>query len=607
MAQIQVLDSQTVNKIAAGEVIERPASIVKELVENAIDAGAHTVSVEIAEGGIERIRVTDDGCGIDAAEVRSAFLRHATSKIRTAEDLSLVTTLGFRGEALASIAAVACVDLVTKTAAALTGFHYVIEGGRESIAEEVAAVNGTKMTVEHLFFNMPARKKFLKRASAEGAAVHELMQKFVMGHPDVRFRFARDGKTILQSTGSGKPEDAIYAVYGKEVLGALLPVQSDVVSGFVSKPQLVRSNRSYEHFYLNGRQIRSAVLESTLGECYKDLVMPGSFPLAVLYLTLDPLLVDVNVHPTKTEVRFSDEERVREAVYDAVKTALSDKVLTPKVVSSFTYDQTANVRTGILTERPILYPNVPPAAAADLLSEVGNIEATAVPDAPDAPDVSDTSEAPKAPEAPVQEIIPELRQDRELMPAAVQWIGCAFATYWFFEADGRLYMMDQHAAHERVLYDRIKEKTEQTAFDSQLLLEPEVIHLSPSEMECFRTHKEELEALGFSCDDFEGDSLLVRAVPYVFCAPLSGNDLATMLALVQNASHDVIRDRFLLEMATLACKAAIKGGQMTTQTEIMALYEDLQHTTNPFNCPHGRPTVVSMTKEQLEKLFKRIL
>ena len=310
MAHIKVLDSQTINKIAAGEVIERPASIVKELVENAIDAGATAITVEIQDGGISRIRVTDNGSGIEAEEVRSAFLRHATSKIETAEDLATVVSLGFRGEALASIAAVSRTEVLTKTHKALTGVRYVTEGGKEVLWEEVAATPGTTFKVEELFFNTPARRKFLKKPAAEAAAVTEFMQKIAMGHPEISFQYIRGSSRVLHTPGDYRLRNCVYAVYGKEILNELLEVDytGDLkVTGFISRPQLVRVNRSYQHFYLNGRMIRSALLEKILEECYKDLIMPGSFPIAVLRIEVDPALVDVNVHPTKMEVRFSNE------------------------------------------------------------------------------------------------------------------------------------------------------------------------------------------------------------------------------------------------------------------------------------------------------------
>ena len=326
MAHIKVLDSQTINKIAAGEVIERPASIVKELVENAIDAGATAITVEIQDGGISRIRVTDNGSGIEAEEVRSAFLRHATSKIETAEDLATVVSLGFRGEALASIAAVSRTEVLTKTHKALTGVRYVTEGGKEVLWEEVAATPGTTFKVEELFFNTPARRKFLKKPAAEAAAVTEFMQKIAMGHPEISFQYIRGSSRVLHTPGDYRLRNCVYAVYGKEILNELLEVDytGDLkVTGFISRPQLVRVNRSYQHFYLNGRMIRSALLEKILEECYKDLIMPGSFPIAVLRIEVDPTLVDVNVHPAKIEARFARENDVFDVVYHAVKLALA--------------------------------------------------------------------------------------------------------------------------------------------------------------------------------------------------------------------------------------------------------------------------------------------
>ena len=613
MAQIQVLDSGTINKIAAGEVIERPASIIKELVENSIDAGASSILVEIRDGGISYLRVTDNGSGIEADDVRNAFLRHSTSKIRSAEDLSLVTSLGFRGEALASIAAVARVEMITKTQRALTGIHYLIEGGKEMLMEEVAAVSGTTIKVEDLFFNTPARRKFLKKAPAEATAVTELMQNFALGHPEISFQYMRNNVRVLHTPGNYQMKNCIYSVYGKEILGQMLEADYNdgiQVTGYVSRPQLVRANRTYQHFFINGRLVRNKTLDKALEEAYKDLIMPGSFPMAVLTLSLDPQLVDVNVHPAKTEVRFANDGWILEEVYKAVTQTLQKDSLETKVVEAAAAQ---NDIAGIRTAPEQVKEEKTPAKQAfteyytgvqQSLAQVGQIPVR----------TSEETPAQPTPAQPVPAETTVLADDTAVYRTrsfpdvrTMRIVGQVFATYWIAEDAGVLYLIDQHAAHERVMYDRITRQLTTGSLDSQILLEPVPVTLSPADYNSVMNAMPEFTQMGFDVEPFGENTVILRCVPYIFNGPMSEDDFRGMAAAVTagslNSRHDLLLDR----MAMMSCKAAIKGEHVYSEQEARALFEALFHTSNPFNCPHGRPTILTLTRTQFEKLFKRIV
>ncbi len=621
MAHIQVLDSGTINKIAAGEVIERPASIVKELVENSIDAGATAVTVEVRDGGISMIRVTDNGSGIEAGEVRSAFLRHSTSKIRSAEDLELVTSLGFRGEALASIAAVSRTEVVTKTAEALTGIRYVNEGGRELMYEEVAAVPGTTFKVEELFFNTPARRKFLKKPGAEAAAVTDFMQKIAMGHPEVSFQYIRGTSRVLHTPGDYRLRSCVYAVYGKEVLGDLMEVdyQGAIgVKGYISRPQMTRANRSYQHFYLNGRMIRSRLIEKILEECYKDLIMPGSFPMAILQIQADPAQVDVNVHPTKMEVRFSEEGLIREEIYKAVSRTLGQEDLMTRIVQAQTkvseepeknWSEAFPVMQTYTSTSPEIQQQEHVAKKA-LWQEnsfyTGRQEILS-PAVKEPEPVYSASPTPQAqPEESVAEA-PERPEKRFPDPASLRLVGQAFSTYWMAEADHVLYIVDQHAAHERVLYDKIRSVLNKGSLDAQILLEPEAITLSTADYNSVMENLELFTRMGFEVEPFGENTVLVRCVPYIFNGPMDPKDFQDMASFLSDGSRNSSGDILLDRMAMMSCKAAVKGNHVLTPEEARALFQALASTTNPYNCPHGRPTIVTMTQQQMERLFKRII
>ena len=609
MSEIRMLSQETINQIAAGEVIERPASIVKELVENAIDAGASQIHIEIREGGISYIRVTDNGSGIPADQIRLAFKRHSTSKIQNAEDLTSIDSLGFRGEALASIAAVSRVEVLTRTASSLTGTRYVIEGGVEKRMEEVAAPVGTTFRVENLFFNTPVRKKFLKKENAEASAVNDYVQRMVMGHPEISFRFVRNGKEpSIHSPGNNQLKNSIFAVYGKDVLAEMIEVKADgpvQIRGYISKPQQTRASRNYENYYLNGRYIRSKIIENAIDDAYRDYVVPGTFPVVVLQINMDPRELDVNVHPTKMQVRFTREHDVGTLLYEVLLSRLKELDLTARLAGSAK-----------------LAPDVEEAPRAEALPPVGAISISR----PETP----------LPEMPRQEVQPPVYAQEEILvekepmhfdepaftyekaeepqqepqqaapiPQEMRWVGQLFRTFWIAEQGNTAYLIDQHAAHERVLYDRLKEKLSKGALDAQILLEPLIVTLQPQAYDRVMEEKAVFERLGYSIDSFGENSVIIREVPYIFNGGLGQEDFQKMVDLLLEGTRRVDQTILIDRMATISCKAAIKGNEAISFEEMQSLLEQLMASPNPYNCPHGRPTMLTMTHQELDHRFKR--
>ncbi len=681
MPQIRLLDQATINKIAAGEVVERPASIVKELAENAVDAGATQITVEIKEGGIGYIRITDNGCGIEAEQIRTAFLRHSTSKIRKVEDLLESLTLGFRGEALASIAAVARVEMLTKPAKALTGIRYVIEGGVEKVWEEVACPTGTTLLVENLFFNTPARKKFLKKPTAEGAAITDLMQKMALGHPEISFRYLNGKKEpSLYTPGKNDLKNCIYAVYGRELLDKMLPLEGQIalgeegdpalaektirVRGFISRPQMTRANRTYQNFFINGRYIRSALLEKALDEAYKDFIVPGQFPAVVLHLDMDPDALDVNVHPTKMEVRFMQEDATRRALYEVVLDCLKGTNLISRVGSFYKEEKQAmavkaeqpSAAVPVMTQtaaakpaaettakvgfefykpaqrpkpesRPEVKPEVKRATAAepvDSKEEKKPVWPVSKPDPnvpfiveePDEPVIEKrvvyTGEQIKVHEEKIKPQVPVVMQEEAASYEApprkhnLRLVGQIFRTYWLAEEEDVFYIIDQHAAHERVLYDRYRKILQDGNMDSQILMEPAVYPASPKAVAELDRYQPLFEKTGFEVEVFGEDAVIVRAVPYIFNGALPAEDFTKMLDMLYEGNIDTARDLLIEKIAMMSCKAAVKGNMNMTEKEAKALVDQLFASSNPYNCPHGRPTIISMTQYEVEKKFKRV-
>lgn len=656
MPQIRLLDQATVNKIAAGEVVERPASIVKEMVENAIDAGANRITVEIRDGGIGLIRITDNGCGIEAEQVRTAFLRHSTSKIRQVEDLSASTSLGFRGEALASIAAVARVEMLTRPATQYTGTRFVIEGGIEKVFEEIACPVGTTVKVENLFFNTPARRKFLKKPAQEAAVITDLVQKIAMGHPEIAFRYINGKKEpSFQTPGNGSLRNDVFAVYGKEIVDKLLPVDGAIplsdgktlkVEGFISRPQLVRANRSYENFFINGRYVRSTLLEKGIDEAYKDYVAPGSFPVVILQLTMDPDTLDVNVHPTKMEVRFIQEDKTRFGLYEVISETLRQADLVARVGDFYrevkpVTSEPAQIRDN---KTPLFSRELTPAEKTvqavlptqkrsnEYVSLSGKVPQGAV-KANDI-EVNWPQRAKKTKDLPVLEeegspvgleprkdqikvhedsFTPEPVKQIEIVtetltpePHKLKIIGQIFRTYWIAEEKDVCYIVDQHAAHERVLYDQYRAMLKNHHMDTQELMEPVVLSLDPKAVAQLPDHQDVLEQLGYAVEAFGEDAVIVRGVPFLFGKALPAEDLTKMMEMLFEGQMDTARDLLIDQIATMSCKAAVKGNDALSVSEAQSLLDQLFASENPYNCPHGRPTVISITQYELEKRFMRV-
>ena len=674
MPHIQVLDSHVADLIAAGEVVERPASVVKELLENAIDAGAAAVTVEIQHGGMSYIRVTDNGCGIPPADVETAFLRHATSKVRTEHDLAAIGTLGFRGEALAAIAAVSRIEVLTRAQGNDLGVALTLEGGVVTGREEAGCPQGTTMVVRDLFYNTPARLKFMKKDTAEGAAVFAAVQREALARPGVSFKFLRDGRQELLTPGDGKLQSALYAVLGRELALGMLPVKGSgedavTVEGFVSLPACCRGSRNYQFFFVNGRFIKSRLLMAALEQAYQNQRMVGKFPACVLHLTTRLNGVDVNVHPAKTEVKFVSEKKIFDAVYHAVLGALEANARPPQAhldtpkkpaghdtvtpnqtflnLSSEEYRRAVQTRSQPRTwapARPKAEPprreSVPPVRQAGgmpihdfakpvfvkpapVKPEPQPVKEEAVPTAAPAPE-PETVPAPvvqAAPEpvaqpvpaaakpepqitrpepAPQPEPEPEPQPEPEPEPWTVR--GELFQTYVLVEQGDKAFIIDKHAAHERMNFDKLKAAGYQPMV--QMLLTPVVFTPAPEECAALLEHTDELERFGFSCEDFGGGAVVVRQCPdYVDAGEVEATllELAGDLLSARRTDPDGVRDHLL---ATMACKAAIKGGQKNGPAELERVAQAVMSGEVKY-CPHGRPVVIELTRNQLEKLFKR--
>lgn len=662
MAQITILDQNTINKIAAGEVIERPASVVKELVENAIDAGATAVTVEIKDGGCSFIRVTDNGSGIAKDQLQIAFLRHSTSKIKSVEDLLTISSLGFRGEALSSIAAVSQVELITKTADALTGSRYLIDGGKEKSIEEIGAPEGTTFLVRNLFYNTPARRKFLKTGTTEGGYISDLIEKLALSHPEISFRFISGGQNKLYTSGNGALKDVIYGVYGREITAGLLPVQYTgelfSMDGFIGKPSMNRGNRAMENYYINGRYIKSTIISKAIEDAYSGYTMPKKYPFTSLHFHIEPDIIDINVHPTKMELRFSDGERIYKEVYQVVHDCLAKRDVIPqaRLVAPEPVKKNLNpVKETKLPEpfevkrmekagslRDTQYTSTPPIKKSESVllqenkTEYGTknsalsstismpqavnktYEQTTEPDivkqimsVPTAKTVSSELIPAEPTPAAVPEQLSIFSEDKKLLDekniADHKIIGQLFDTYWLIEFDKKLFIMDQHAAHEKVLYERFMKRAKEGNVASQQLMPPQIITLTLAAGQVLKDNLDIIAQMGFEIESFGGNEYAIRAVPVELYGS-SGKDMVMEIIddLMENpgkVSNDTIKTR----IATMACKAAVKGNNRLQPEEVRELMRELMTLENPYNCPHGRPTMISMSQYELEKKFKRIV
>lgn len=655
MPHIQVLDQVTIDKIAAGEVIERPASIVKELVENAIDAGATSVTVEIKDGGISLIRIADNGCGIEHREVRSAFLRHSTSKIRSVEDIAHIHSLGFRGEALSSIAAVTQTELITKTPDSELGTRYIIEGGKEMALEETCAKNGTTFLVRQIFYNVPARRKFLRTPVTEAGYIQDLLIHLSLSHPEISFIFVSNGQEKLRTSGSGKLKDVIYQVYGRDIAANLLDIDYEKgglrISGYLGKPVITRGNRNFENFFVNGRYVKSAMISKSLEDAYRDFTMQHKFPFAVLHFHVDGETIDVNVHPTKMELRFQKQQEVYNTVYEGVhrrllepeliqkaevpdpveKTAPAEKeekeraaespfLLRPRSAGSQpsdpkeVHDEDYFIRK--MRERVMAYHERSSAAEVNGTDKIYRPEkqeeriresaqyasATAGPSAPG------RKEEPPA-EKPAEQL--DLFEENFLkrkVRAEYRLIGQVFDTYWLVQYQDRLYIIDQHAAHERVLYERTLKEMKDRKYTSQYLSPPIILSLTMQESELLRENMDRFARIGFEIEPFGGEEYAVRAVPDNLFSIAKKDLLMEMIDDLSDGINTSMTPELIDEkVASMSCKAAVKGNTRLSAREVDALIGELLTLDNPYHCPHGRPTIIAMTKKELEKKFKRIV
>ena len=698
MSKIRVLDPITIDKIAAGEVIERPASVVKELVENAIDAGATAVVVEIKEGGISFMRITDNGCGIDREDVRSAFLRHSTSKIRSVDDLVHIGSLGFRGEALSSISAVSQVELITKTKDQTFGTLYRIAGGKEEDLEDTGAPDGTTFIIRQLFYNTPARRKFLKTPMTEASHVGDLMTRLALSHPHISFQFINNGQSKLHTSGNGKLKDVIYHIYGREIAANLLNADYESngikITGFLGKPVISRGNRNFENYYINGRYAKNNIIARAIEDGYKDFTMQHKYPFVVLHIEIDGEHVDVNVHPTKMELRFNNQQEVYNTIYAAIEQGLHEKQLIPHV--EMPEPKAAPVRTEQKVKKPVIPPpqernldyfmgkmkervmaeyeerkaskdslqknqeslqnqasdmqqntaeskkdalenvkregqyiskNAEQAGMYNVVREEKNVymaekqlsspeEANVVPEESSVIPEKSQEQNKQNVQQEYTDIAKnakqmELFEDNLLTREAMQKykvVGQVFETYWLVEYGNNLYIIDQHAAHERVLYEKTLKSMKTREFTSQMISPPIVLTLGMQEAELLETYMDQFTRIGFEIEEFGQDSYAVRAVPDNLFSIAKKDLLMEMIdslsdEITRNLSLDLIDEK----IASMSCKAAVKGNMKLSIQEVDALIGELLSLDNPYHCPHGRPTIIAMTKRELEKKFKRIV
>lgn len=659
--KIALLDSSTINKIAAGEVIERPAAVVKELVENAIDSGANAITIEIKDGGTTFIRITDNGSGIEKEEVKMAFMRHTTSKIRVAEDLLSITSLGFRGEALSSIASVSQVEMITKRKADLTGCRYIIEGGEEKAFEEVGCPDGTTFLIHNLFFNVPARRKFLKSPTTEASYISDLIERLALSHSEISFKFMNNNHMKLHTSGNNNLKDIIYHIYGREVISNILPVnhQKGCISlkGFVGKPVISRGNRNYMNCYINGRYIKSTILYKAIEDAYKPYVMSHKYPFTVLYLQIDSSYIDVNVHPTKMEIRFTNGEEVYLSIFQIISEVLKGKELIPRVSmeqkkdtskkrlernsipepfetvrreqlqyqkQNQQYNQEQNKNQINILEPFHEYP-IPNVKNTSFIKEqtieqefykqpkkqINTLEIEIQnKNQEDQNRKSNNQSEPFMNSLDVNAKQITLFEQNFISEESIKQyhiIGQLFSTYWIVELENIMYLIDQHAAHEKVLYEEIIKRFEKKEFASQMLNPPIVLSLSMREISMIEKYRKEFEQLGFEIEPFGGKEYTVSAVPADLFGLVEKDVLIEMIDALTEEQKTKTPNMIVEKIASISCKAAVKGNHKLSMEEANELIKQLFSLENPYHCPHGRPIIISMSKYEIEKKFKRII
>ena len=594
MKNINILDSNTIDKIAAGEVVERPSAVVKELVENSIDANADAVTIEIKDGGISFIRITDNGEGIDRSQVKKAFMRHATSKIKSVEDLISVTSLGFRGEALSSISAVGKVEFLTKTKTDFIGTRYVVEGGRECVFEDAGIPDGTTIIVRDLFFNVPARKKFLKSPSSEGNNITELIEHMILSHPNISFKYIYNGNVKLQSSGKNDIKSCIYNVYGRDIANGLIEVKSirdDIsIHGFIGKTELARATRNFEIYFVNNRFIKSTLIDRALEEAYKDYLMLHKYPTVFLYFEIPSHLIDVNVHPTKREIRFFEGEALKCYIVDVIKNALINKELIKEIVEE--HHEKPSVKESEINKEPFETIN------HIIESSYNNYYSSEIEKEDESTDINDKNEQLT------------LFDDKFISEESIKKhriIGQLFNTYWLIEFENKLFIVDQHAAHEKVNYERLIKKLRNNENCSQNIYPPIVVSLSNAEAQYVTKYNENFLNVGFTIEHFGGLDYTISTVPMELLSQNPADYFHEMLDELMEGKNSKETETVNLKIATMACKASVKGNMHLSVFEADKLISELLTLENPYNCPHGRPTIISFSKYEIEKMFKRIV
>ncbi len=611
---IELLNRETIDQIAAGEVVERPASVVKELVENAIDAGAGAITVEIREGGRRLIRVTDNGCGIPADQVRKAFLRHATSKIRKAEDLTAVTSLGFRGEALSSIASVAQVECITKTTEELTGTRYVIEGGEESLLEEVGAPDGTTFLVRNLFYNTPVREKFLRTPATEGSYVRGFVENLALSHPKISFTCIQEGRTGLVTDGSGDIRSVVYQIYGRDTAKNLIPFHAEEpgirVTGFLGTSITAKGNRAGELFFVNGRPVKDDTLSKAAEEGYHGYLMQHRYPFLILNLDIDGTLVDVNVHPTKKEVRFSDREKLFRMLCLAIQnTLLSGEHIPDAAPGKEEKPSEIKKETPVLERKPVSVPEPFETArrsGMQQLQKYDSVKAAAYPEIPAEDHKEAVREKPAEYSVSQQSLLEHVPVLSEQARRMHRLIGQVFDTYWLMEYEDSLYIVDQHAAHEKVLYEKMMRQYREKTITSQMLFPAVVVEPGTAGAAILRSRLLVFESLGYEIEEFGGDAFKITAIPANLYR-IDPRELFTDILDQMKETGDIPAESIAERLASMSCKAAVKGNTALSFAEADALFDELLGLENPYHCPHGRPTIIRMSRADLDRKFKRIL
>ncbi|MBQ9927800.1 MAG: DNA mismatch repair endonuclease MutL [Lachnospiraceae bacterium] len=644
MPTINLLSQSTIDKIAAGEVVERPASVVKELLENAIDAGASAVTVELKEGGISLIRVTDNGCGIEKEQVKKAFLRHATSKITSIEDLTYVESLGFRGEALSSIAAVAQVEVITKTKEDLTGVKYSIAGGMEEDFEEIGAPSGTTFLIHNLFYNTPARKKFLKQPQTEAGYVADLMEHIALSKPEISVKFVNNGQVRFHTSGNGDLKEVIYRIYGKEMADAVIPFEADNefchVKGYIGKPEINRSNRNFEIYFMNGRFIKDDIISKAIEEGYRQYVMQHKFPFVVLHIEMQPQEIDVNVHPSKMQIRIHKGNEVYQFLSEAIKERLSRIEMIPRVVLT---EEKETQKDPLKTPEPFEVKRIENMVKEEIpvydisggrkleKSDVVQASTQQIPQIKDSlqkvvtsrvfgAETNDKSYKNEGIHANVikagEHILVERPAQLNLFEEKIlskdarneyRIMGQIFDTYWLIAFQDKLLIIDQHAAHEKVKYERLVKELKEKQVSSQMLNPPLILSLTGKETQLLKDCMPHFETMGFEIEEFGSDAYAVRSMP----VDLYGhNEKELFTEILDELSENPLKgtpDVILDKLASMACKAAVKGNNSMSTEEMESLIDELLTLDNPYHCPHGRPTIISMSKYEIEKKFKRII